>query len=277
MVNNQIVHVDDTNFQYEVLAYSQNTPVVVEFWAAWCRDCRSFYPRVEALLMDQYPHIRLAVINVDENPNTTLRYAVRSLPVVKAFSYARIVDQITGIVPEKRLTEMFSKLTDLGQNTLLFEKAANLFQDRKFEAAEEEYRNFLQQNTVVPEAQLGLAKTLLAQNKYAEAQNALQGFPPSKQSDTASLLVEFVELMLQHTQGAIPHQTPLEATFNTCLRLVRLDNYEAALDGLLDILKKDKEFRQGEAKIAFLAILEFATETDVNIRKYRNELNSVLF
>jgi len=277
MANSQIVHVNDTNFQYEVLSFSQNTPVVVEFWASWCRDCRTLYPELEQTIHESYTHIRLAKINVDKNPNTTLRYSVRSLPSIKAFSYARIVDQVTGMVPKKRLLEMLTNISSISQNTLTLEKAMNLFEDRQYTEAEKEFNEFLEHNPDAFDAILGLSKTMLTQHKYTEAEPLLSDFPTSKLSDTAKLLHRFTEIMLQFQSNELPRHTTEEATFHTALRLIGLENYQAALDGLLDILRKDKSFRNGDAKTTFLAILEIVGEERINKRKYRMELSSVLF
>ena len=277
MADSQFINVNDNNFQIEVLSFSQNTPVVVEFWASWCRDCRTFYPEIESIILETYPHFRLAKINVDNNPNTVLRYSVRSLPNIKAFSYARIVDQVAGIVPRKRLEEMLTKVNNLGHDTLTLEKAINLYEDQNYAAAEIELDKYINQNPDSPDALLAMAKTLLAQHKNLDALQILNHFPPSRQSDIAGQLHSFSKLMKQFQENELPNRSPLEATFITSLRLIQMKNYEAALDGLLDIMKQEKDFRSGDAKTVFLAILEMLPDSRINSRKYRMELSSVLF
>jgi putative thioredoxin len=72
-------------------------------------------------------------------------------------------------------------------------------------------------------------------------------------------------------------EDPLEATFYNALRLAKRGNIEAALDGLLDVLRQDKRYRNDEVRIVFLGLLELLGEQDPIVRSYRSELASILF
>ena len=91
MTPDNIIDVTEADFEYEVIEYSQNTPVVVDFWAAWCQPCKVLAPMLEKLIKETAGAIRLARVNVDENPNLAIRFGVRSIPAVKAFSGGQIV------------------------------------------------------------------------------------------------------------------------------------------------------------------------------------------
>ena len=277
MTNGQIFHVNDTNFQYEVISFSQNIPVVVDFWAPWCRDCRTLSPLLERLISKEFRQFRLAKINADENPNTTLMYSVHSLPTVKAFANARVVDQFVGMVPEMRIRQMLINLTQAETNSLTLERANNLLDDNQPEAAEKAYREYLQTNPQSSEAFLGLVKALLCQNNFIEAYGILGISPITKISTEAQQLRTYADLMTKYTEDNLPGNRELDVIFRTSLRLITLGNFPAALDGLLDIMRKDKGYRDGQAKIVFIALLDLIGANTPMAKKYRQELSSIIF
>ena len=69
-----IITVTEADFEYEVIAYSQNTPVIVDFWADWCRPCKQLSPLLEKLAQEANGSFRLARVDVDANPNLALRW-----------------------------------------------------------------------------------------------------------------------------------------------------------------------------------------------------------
>jgi len=102
-----LLHVSDKNFAAEVL--NSDLPVLVDFWATWCGPCRSISPLVEELAKDYTGRVRVAKLNVDENPGTPSQYGVRGIPTLILFKGGKIVDQIVGAVPKARLVSMVEK------------------------------------------------------------------------------------------------------------------------------------------------------------------------
>ena len=91
-----IIHVDESDFEYEVLQYSTQAPVLVDFWATWCVACRVLSPKLEALALEAEGRFRLAKLNVDENEKLARRFKIRNLPAVKAFVDGNVVGEFTG-------------------------------------------------------------------------------------------------------------------------------------------------------------------------------------
>jgi len=277
MTSNNIVHVNDQNYQLEVISYSRNTPVIVEFWANWSRECRTMSPLLERLVSEAQGSFRLAKVDVDENPNLTMYYNVRSVPALKAISHGNVVQEYTGMVPEHRLRDMVQKLTTLNTENLLLERADNLLLDHQWVDAEDAFRQFLQNDPNQPAALLGLTKTLIPQGKYQAAQLILKDFPISRESSQAELLSNYLKIMVQYLEDRLPVASELDSTFKAALRLAHLGNFHAALDGILDILKIERNYRNNKARMVFLAILELLGPESPEMRAYRQELAAILF
>jgi len=93
----------DGNFDAEVL--KSDKPVLVDFWAEWCGPCRMIAPMIEELANDYEGKAVVAKLNVDENPNVSMKYGIRSIPTLLIFKNGEVVDQVVGAVPKNVLAE----------------------------------------------------------------------------------------------------------------------------------------------------------------------------
>ena len=275
--HNDIIDVTEASFQYEVLTFSQNTPVVVDFWATWCRPCKTLGPLLERLAIESQGGFRLARVDVDTNPNLSLQYNVRSIPTVKAFSQGEIVSEFVGLQPENRLREFISKLSPPGPTNLALEKAKSLLLSQLWSEAEAVFREVCESKPDDPECLLGLAKSLIAQNESDESLVILFNFPASAQLSIVEMLKPLAESLRLLKENELPDITDLDATFMASVRLFSRGNQPAALDGLLDILRQDKSYRDGIARQVILGIFELMDNEEPQTRQYRNELASILF
>jgi len=276
MPANDIIDVTEATFDYEVLAYSRQVPVVVDFWAPWCRPCRVLGPLLERLTEEAQGAFRLAKVNVDENPNLALRYNVRSIPAVKAFVRGAVVAEFHGAQPEPVVRTFLRQLAP-SPTDLLLEKGETLLAERDWEGAMEAFRQALENQPANAEALLGLARGLLATNQADEALPLLKNFPASRQYDSAEKLLPLAEVLTRPEADETDTADPLEAAYRHALRLIRRGNIEAALDGLLDVLRQDKHYRDGEAHRVVLALFEVLGLDQPLTRQYQQELANILF
>ncbi|ABW68448.1 thioredoxin [Desulfosudis oleivorans] len=102
------ITVFDRTFQDEVL--SSAVPVLVDFWAPWCGPCKMVGPMLERLAAKYAGRVKIAKLNVDENPATASRYAVSSIPTLLFFKQGRVAQTLVGAVPESRIEDQIRAL-----------------------------------------------------------------------------------------------------------------------------------------------------------------------
>ncbi|GAP14063.1 thioredoxin [Longilinea arvoryzae] len=277
MTSDNIVDVNETDFEYEVISYSENIPVVVEFWATWCKPCKTLGPMLETLAREAQGTFRLARVDVDANPNLALHYNVRSIPTVKAFSQGEVVGEFTGLQPEERVREFLARITPPSPLSLAVEKGNSMLQEHDWQEAESIFGDVLDQAPQHPEALLGMAIAVLGQGYGNEALEILHAFPASREYTRAQRLLPLAEALEKSENGLLPDETDLDAAFGNSVRLAGRGNLLAALDGLLDILRQDKHYRHDAARQVFLGLLELLGDSDPQSRTYRSELAAILF
>ena len=100
------VKVDTSNFQSEVLEAAE--PVVVDFWAEWCGPCKMIAPSLEEISSEMAGKVKVAKLNIDENPDIAVKYGVRSIPTLAMFKGGEVADIKVGASPKSALSNWIS-------------------------------------------------------------------------------------------------------------------------------------------------------------------------
>ncbi len=271
-----IIEVTEINFEPEVIAYSKNTPVVLDFWAEWCHPCKTLEMVLERVIDGMGGKFRLAKLNVDENPNLAIQFNVSSIPTLKAVSNGGVVGEMIGNQSEIKVKEFLAKINLPNPANLENEKGQSFLMDHKWRDAESIFRGVFERNPDFPVALLGLAISLLAQNKPEEAEAILHNFPASKEYSRAQVLLPYANLLLESTSNLNASGSDLDLAFEKSIEFARNGKFELAMEGLLDVLRVDKNYRKGLAKQIALSLLEIIGPDKMESRTYRSELASIL-
>jgi len=104
-----ISSVTDGSFQAEVIEASNSQPVMVDFWADWCRPCHMLAPTVAEIAQTYAGKLKVVKLNVDENVNSAGRYNIRGIPTLLIFKGGQVADQIVGAVPKEQISKIVDR------------------------------------------------------------------------------------------------------------------------------------------------------------------------
>ncbi|MDD5154048.1 MAG: thioredoxin [Thermodesulfobacteriota bacterium] len=110
MAEGNVLEVSDSSFETDIL--KSDKPALVDFWAAWCGPCRAIAPVVKELAEEYADRMRVAKMNVDENPATPSKYGIRAIPTLLFFKDGKLADQITGAVSKNIIESGIKKILE---------------------------------------------------------------------------------------------------------------------------------------------------------------------
>jgi len=282
-MNAEIIEVFEENFEQEVIERSRKLPVVVDFWAPWCGPCRTLGPLLERLAGEFAGQFVLAKINVDENPLLAQAFRVQSIPYVVALRDGRVVAQFVGAQPEAAVREFLAALLPSDAERLAARGQARLAAGQKAQA-ESLFRQALEKDPRCGSALVGLARLLLERGEEEEAKALLERVV----SDPWRAQAERVLAELRLRQEGVADEASLrerlakkpadlEARLQLGKRLAAEGRYAEALEELLEVVRRDRNFQDQAARKAMLDIFQVLGSGNELAERYRAELANILF
>lgn len=277
--------VDVTRENYaQVMEASFQVPVLVDFWASWCQPCQVLMP-VLAKLADEYQgKFLLGKLNTEEQQEIAAQFGIRSIPNVKLFRNGQPVDEFLGALPEKAVREFIDR--HVGR-----ESDATVEQAREQLAAGDAAGAIALLNAAReadpdnPRATLALAEAQASTGDVAAAEATLDSLPVSERDkpDAASLRSRlFFEGQLAGASAADELEARLEtdpddceAVYQLALRKVVGQDYDAAVELLLQLMKKDRSFGDDAGRNTLLKVFELLGD-DPRVSQYRRRMASLL-
>ena len=239
-------------FEREVLDASNTVPVIVDFWAPWCGPCRSLTPIIEKVVGEFKGRVKLVKVNSDDNPELSQAFQIQSIPNVIAFKDGRAAAQFVGAQPESQVRAFVEKLLPSQM-----------------------------------EAALKNAEALLAAGNLDDAERQLAVI---KSDPSIAARIEAVRQGIAYARAG--DQGPAEAELRAKLEANPADHetrlalaglyagqhrYQEAMDELLEILKRAKNWREGEARKQLIALFTLASSQPALVAEYRRKLASAMF
>ena len=271
------------NFEHEVLEASKTLPVIVDFWAPWCAPCRALTPILEKLAAEYGGRFKLTKVNSDESQELAAAFGVRSIPDVMAFRDGKPVAHFLGALPEGQVRAFIDGLLP-SPSELERLRAQELREARDVANAVAALRKAIHLDARNDPARLDLAEILIETGQLAEAGRLLAEVRPDMALDARVATLKQA-IGFAGSAGSEPdlaakvaaNPADLEARLSLAGAYAGRRAWREALDQLLEIVRRDKSWRDGEARKQVLAIFSLAVDAPELVAEYRRKLSSALY
>lgn len=280
-----MIEVTRQNFQVAVIAASERTPVLVDFWAPWCAPCRALTPVLERIENDLAGMVTLVKVNSDENPEIAAALGVRGIPNVVLFKDGKPVDRFVGVLPEARIRAFLAPHVETPEARQLA-VAREAMLEKRYGIAAEALGVVLAVNPADREARADYVTALTRLGRLEQARAAFEPLVGAARGDhrlaASGRLLEAYEAAASVEDEAQVHaavaRSPAdnEARLRLAHWLMAQSRWAEAMDELMVIAARDRRFREDIARKTILAIFELCRNPAL-VSSYRRKLSASLY
>lgn len=285
-----IKDVTEANFMAEVIDKSMTVPVIVDFWAPWCGPCKTLGPQLEAEVKTARGKVVMAKVNVDENQMIAAQLRIQSIPTVYAFWQGQPVDAFQGAVSGSEVKKFVEKLAALAGDGGLADAVAaaeEMLAEGAAADAAETFAAILGEEPENADAYGGLIRSHIAAGNLEQADGFLAGVP-AKIATAAPVEAARAQLALaKQAQKAGPldqlrakieaDPADHQARFDYATALHAAGDVEEAVNQLLELFRRDREWNDGAARAQLFTIFDALKANDPIVARGRRRLASMVF
>ena len=288
-----IKDVTEATFMADVVEASMETPVIVDFWAPWCGPCKTLMPQLEAAVTAAKGAVKMAKVNVDEAQAIAGQMRVQSVPTVYAFYKGQPIDGFQGALPESEIKAFIDRVIEAGGGDAsgglddAIATAEEMMEAGEVADAMQVFAAVAEEDPTSATAFAGMARCYLALEQIEEAEAVLNGVP-AEVSSAPEIEAVFAQLELaKQAQDAGPvgdlkvtveaDPNNHDARFDLAQALHAAGDAEAAVDELLELFRRDREWNDGAAKTQLFTIFDALKPNDPIVLNGRRKLSSMIF
>lgn len=269
------VDITAANFTDEVVQKSYEKPVLIDFFATWCGPCQLLKPMLEKLAQE-YDFV-LAKVDIDQNPELANAYSVEGVPDVRIAVDGVVQQGFVGVLPEPQLREL---LGTLNLHSTLDQGLADIRAARtagKVDQVKQLFAALIQAHPTEARLMLEAAEFLVSQGQVESAEKLLAAIPETDKElfRRAQAVRGLVAFHRELSQPATPGE--LETSYRQAQRQTLDGNYEAALIGFLEIVARDRKFRQDGARKSMIVLFDLLGDEHPLTRSYRKQLMQTMY
>ncbi len=282
----------EATFMADVVEASREVPVIVDFWAPWCGPCKTLGPALEAAVTAARGKVKMVKVDVDQNQRIAAQMQIQSIPAVFAFVNGQPVDGFMGAKSPAELKAFVEKLASMsngggGGLEEAVEAADEMLAEGAIADAAQTYSAILAEDKENLGAISGMAKAYIAMEDLERAKSILEMAPADKQGDPliAGVLAQ-IELAeagadagetaeLESAVAADPNNH--QARFDLAIAYMAKDKPEEAVEALLELFRRDREWNDAAAKEQLFKIFDSLGPKSDLAKNGRRKLSSLIF